>query len=145
MAAVGQRGKWGEGQVKTWCTRRSDAEAGFWFYRYPDPRAGSLQAVPADFGVVFHKTAMLLEVKEVQHSCRLPAKNFSADKVARMAKFEMAGGECWVIVCHMPEKVWRLVPISEFVASRPASWDLSKYMTFQKLDDLMFTIFGYPK
>jgi hypothetical protein len=141
MATTGQRGKWAEGQVKAWTNRRSDAEAGFWAYRYPDLRAGSLQAVPADFGIVHLGVAMLLEVKEVQHAFRLPAKNFSADKRARMQKFAWAGGQGWVLVCHMPEKLWRLVPIEVFAGAVP-SWDLSAHMTFAKLDDAMLMLFG---
>lgn len=142
MATAGQRGKWSEAQVKAWTNRRSDAEAAFWAYRYPDARSGSAQTVPADFGMMHKGTGYLVEVKEVQHAFRLPAKNFSADKVARMAKFDMAGGYCYVLVCHMPEKLWRVVPISEFTGPRVASWDLSRFPTAASANEALLKIFG---
>ncbi len=143
--ATANRGKWAEGQVKAWMTKRSDAEAGFWFYRYPDPHAGSLQSVPADFGALHDGDAFLVEVKEVQHAFRLPAKNFSADKVARMVKFTLAGGEGWVAVCHQPDKVWRLVPISVFSGERPASWDLRAHPLFESASAALRDLFGEIK
>lgn len=144
MATVGQRGKWAEGQVKKWCSARSDAEATFDFYRYPDARAGSFQVVPADFEAVQQGTPFLFEVKEVQStsaSRRLPQKNFSADKVARMRKRQIAGAECWVIICHMPEKEWRRVPLSVFVVRAP-SWDISMYPAYLTVGAVMEQLFG---
>jgi penicillin-binding protein-related factor A (putative recombinase) len=143
MATAGTRGKWSEKEVKKWMDKRSDAEAAYWAYRYPDARAGSFQVTPADFGVLHNGHASLVEVKEVAHAFRLPAKNFSDDKRARMKKFAMAGGEGWVIVCHMPEKVWRVAPIEFFVSGVP-SWDLSALPTFPKVKDVMEYIFGLP-
>jgi hypothetical protein len=141
MATVGQRGKFAEGKVKAWMTKRSDAEAAFWMYRYPDPRAGSLQAVPADFGALRLGVPYLVEVKEVDHDFRLPAKNFSADKVARMNKFRIAGGECWVVIYHRTTKLWRLAPILAF-AERLPSWDLTAYDTFPTHAALLDRLFG---
>lgn len=142
MATAGTRGKWAEGQVKAWMKKRSEAEAGFYYYRYPDARAGSMQAVPADFGTMHQGLGGLLEVKEVVHAFRLPAKNFSPDKVARMAKFDMAGGISWVLVCHMPMKLWRVAPIDFFILDRPASWDLSRFPLHPSADAALLHIFG---
>jgi len=144
MASIGQRGKWAEGQVRKWCAARSDASATFDFYRYPDPRAGSLQPVPADFEAVQHGVPYLYEVKEVQTtspSRRLPQKNFSADKVARMYKRLLAGADCWVIICHMPEREWRLVPLSVFLVRAP-SWDISMYPAYSTVGAVMEQLFG---
>lgn len=142
MASVGQRGKWAEKQVKTWCTARNLADAGFDWYRYPDARAGSFQATPADFEAVQRGIPYLYEVKEVEHAYRLPEKNFSSDKRGRMQKRAWAGAECWVVICHMPEKVWRLVPLAVFLGPRVPSWDLSSYPTYESVDGPMTTIFG---
>lgn len=146
MATIGQRGKWGEQQVKKWMQARSDADAHFAFHRYPDPRAGSLQPVPADFGATCRGVSYLVEVKEVtipatRKSRLVPEKNFSADKVARMRKWQMAGSVCWVVVCHLPAREWRLVPLEVF-AKRQPSWDVSGYETFVSLDALLLTLFG---
>lgn len=147
MSAVGQRGKWAEGKVGAWMKARNLADARFAFNRYPDARAGSLQTAPADFEATHRGTPYKIEVKEVtipetRKSRILPEKNFSADKVGRMAKWQMAGDTCWVIICHLPMKEWRLVPLSVFQPPRPASWDVGAYPAFAKLDDLMMTIFG---
>lgn len=141
MTAIGQRGKLAEGKVRAWMKTRSDADASFWFYRYPDARSGSFQAVPADFGALHRRVPFLLEVKEVDHDFRLPQKNFSADKVARMHSYAMAGGECWVIVYHTTTKLWRLVPLVAFLERTP-SWDLSAYGTYPKVGEVMEMLFG---
>jgi penicillin-binding protein-related factor A (putative recombinase) len=127
MASIGQRGKWGEGQVKAWMKKQAEAQASFSFYRFPDARAGSFATVPSDFMAVRRSQPFFLEVKEVEHAFRLPHKNFAVDKVARMALWQVAGAMCWVLVCHMPDKVWRLVPLSEFQTRAGGSWDLSSY------------------
>ncbi len=98
--------------------------------------------VPADFEAVQRGVPYLFEVKEVAHGYRLPEKNFSADKRARMHKRQMAEAECWVIICHMPAKVWRLVPLSVFLGPRVPSWDLSSYPTFEKIEGVMTALFG---
>lgn len=148
MATAGTRGKWAEAQVRKWMQVRSDAEAAFWFYRYPDPRAGSLQAVPADFGAMQRGTPLLIEVKEVKittlTSRRLPQANFSTDKVARMRKFRMAGGQGWVVICHMPAKEWRLVPIDHFFERKP-SWDVEGFKAYKKVDEVLEELFGRLK
>lgn len=145
MATSSNRGKFAESEVKKWMTKRSDADAGFWFYRYPDPHAGSLQSVPADFGVLLKGAPHLVEVKEVKitaaTSRRLPQANFSADKVARIRKFCMAGGEGWVVVCHMPAQEWRVVPIYVFF-ERQASWDISAHKVYASVALALKSIFG---
>ena len=138
--SVGQRGKWAEAKVKVWLAARSAADIKFDFYRYPDARAGSFATVPADFEAVSHGVPFLVEVKELKHNFRLPGSNFSADKVARMNKRMKAGSQCWVIVCHIPEKLWRLVPLDEFLERKP-SWDLRAYPATDDLGSIMNKLF----
>lgn len=149
MATVGQRGKWAEKQVRDWMKARSERDADFCFLRYPDARAGSAQPAPSDFEATHRGTNFKIEVKEVKittiSSRRLPAANFSADKVARMRKWFVAGTPGWVIVCHLTEgrggvREWRLVPIAEFFV-RQASWDLSTYPVYSDVNDVMLQLF----
>jgi hypothetical protein len=154
MATVGQRGKWAETQVRNWMKIRSDADARFAFMRYPDARAGSLQAAPSDFEASSHGTHYKVEVKEVKITTastrRLPSTNFSADKVARMMKWRMAGDEAWVIVVHLAapaaraHQEWRLIPIEHFKPGQP-SWDVSMYKAHARLADLMLELFPEKK
>lgn len=152
MATVGQRGKWGEGKVRDWMKARSDADARFAFARWPDARAGSLQTAPADFEASHRGTHFKVEVKEVKITTvstrRLPATNFSADKVARMMKWRMAGDEAWVIVVHMgataKEREWRLVPLEHFKAGA-ASWDVAMFRAHPKVGDVMLQLFPEAK
>lgn len=141
MATIGQRGKYAEGKVRAWMKSRSEYQASFDFYRFPDARAGSAQVVPADFEAFCNGANFLIEVKEVEHDFRLPAKNFSADKVARMAKRQLAGAECYILVYHRTTKLWRLVPLPIFMARAP-SWDLSGFPEHAKVDTVMLAIFG---
>lgn len=152
MASIGQRGKWAEGKLRDWMKKRSDADARFAFMRYPDARAGSLQTAPADFEASHCGTHFKLEVKEVKittvSSRRLPATNFSADKVARMMKWRMAGDEAWVIVVHMgatpKQHEWRLIPVDYFKPGEP-SWDVSVFKVHASLNDLMLELFPEKK
>ncbi len=128
MATTGTRGKWAEGEVRKYLVAAERGDTAF--YRPPDARAGSLQAVMADFMTLRKGLLTLIEVKEVEHASRLPYKNFSADKVARMRVWQLAGAEAWVIVCHRVGKVrtWRLLPLDVFIqrdADTPnGSWQL---------------------
>lgn len=137
MSGPGDRGKYAEGKFKDYCNDRSNAEAGFAHYRYPDARAGSATAVPADFEVLYNGRHFTVEVKEVEHEFRLPHKNFESGKVARCRKFQLAGSCCWVLVYFEPlgkpgrgwqdAKAWRLVPVDRFLEKEGGSWNLEPY------------------
>lgn len=141
MTTTTDRGKWAEGEVRKKLKKYNEHVAAFAFHRHPDARAGSLQTAPADFEAKTPLAHFLLEVKQIQHEFRLPQKNFAPDKVARMAKWQNADSYCWVIVCHMPMKTWRLVPLDRFRGERPPSWDLRPYPV-QTLDQIMEKLFG---
>jgi hypothetical protein len=108
-----------------------------------------LQPAPSDFEASHRGAHFKIEVKEVKittvSSRRLPAANFSADKVARMRKWHLAGDECWVVVCHLTEgrggvREWRLIPAAHFYERQP-SWDLLPYQAYRKVDDVMIQLF----
>jgi penicillin-binding protein-related factor A (putative recombinase) len=117
----GNRGKEAEALVKKHLTKLS-SKACFTFYRFPDARAGSFQTTPADFMLVNSGKLILLEVKEVDHSFRLPHGNLS--QVPRLARYELAGATAYVLVYFKPEKLWRLARVSYFLEKSGGSWDM---------------------
>lgn len=145
MAA--DRGKKSEKVVKDWMTARSDAKADFAFHRHPDPHAGSLQPVPADYEAMQNREHHLIEVKEVKEAAasgsrRLPAKNFQSDKVGRMRKWQWAGSVCNVLVHHTSVGEWRLVPLDVFVGERPSSWDITHFPPYSSGPEALEDLFG---
>ena len=135
QSAIGDRGKWAEKQVKN-LLERYDKFAAFAFMRLPDARAGSLQPTYGDFLAQSEGKMYLIEVKEVDHEFRLPYKNFSADKVARMWKFKLAKASMRMVVYHEPTGLWRFPPFDVFRTREvgSGSWDLRAYPTSENLE-----------
>lgn len=162
--SAGNRGKWAEGQVRDELTALSNAVAGFCFNRIPDAHGGNMQPADGDFQWFFNhrhsctydqpnhlrdtRTGMqvivrdftrngVIEVKEVEHLTRLPHSNFSADKITRVYKRQLAGCEAIVLVAHKlkgmrrPDVTWRAVNLQFFrdtvYTKGVASWDLSDF------------------
>lgn len=141
MSERGTRGKWAETKFRKWCVKKSESTFDFSFYRFPDARAGSKSSVPSDFEVLYKGKHFNVEVKEVDHDFRLPHKNFSPDKVARMRKFEMAGSACWVFIYFKPAGVWRIETIAHFLEKQGGSWDMSNHAAVD-FDTALREIFG---
>jgi len=116
------RGKEAEGLVKKHLTKLSE-QYHTTFYRFPDARAGSKQTAPADFMLVHAGHLILLEVKEVDHSFRLPHKNLS--QVPSLRRYEMAGAVSIVLVYFKPEKAWRAANPNYFLNIEGGSWNMS--------------------
>lgn len=72
----------------------------------------------------------VIEVKEVKHDFRLPHKNYSPEKVAKVYKRQEAGGLAIVLVQHTTTGLWRMPPFSLFRDRSGASWDLSGFKTY---------------
>lgn len=123
--SIGTRGKWAEGKFRAWAKLQSEAKLDFAFLRYPDARAGSRVVAPSDFEVLYAGQHYNIEIKEVDHSFRLPHKNFSEDKIARMRKWELAGGASWVVIYFAPAKIWRVETVGWFMHKVGGSWDMS--------------------
>lgn len=117
------RGKEAEGLVKKHLTKLSE-QSHTTFYRFPDARAGSRQTAPADFMLVHAGHLILLEVKEVNHSYRLPHGNLT--QVPKLRRFEMAGAVSIVLVYFKPEEAWRVAPVDYFLETSGGSWDMSE-------------------
>ena len=129
------RGKEAEALVKKHLTELSK-QAHTTFYRFPDARAGSRQTAPADFMLVHAGKLILLEVKEVDHSFRLPHKNLS--QVPSLRRYEMAGAVGIVLVYFKPEKAWRVAPADYFLKVEGGSWDMRDIPTMTLADCLKF-------
>ena len=121
--STADRGKKLEADFRKVCKVYAD-RANFEFHRFPDAKSGSLVVAPADFQTLYASKFRLVECKEVSFDNRLPYKNFSPDQVARMRKWQLAGGASWVLISHTEAKLYRVLP-AEFFKNRPdgqASW-----------------------
>lgn len=125
------RGKEAEALVKKHLTDLSK-QANTMFYRFPDARAGSLQTAPADFMLLRKGELILIEVKEVAHSYRLPHGNLT--QVPKLRRFEMAGADCYVLVYFKPEEAWRVAHVDYFLETEGGSWDM-RNRRLQTLED----------
>lgn len=121
MTDYANRGKEAEGLVKKHLAKLS-TQSDFTFYRFPDARAGSLQTAPADFMLLHKGQLILLEVKQVEHSYRLPHQNLT--QTPKLVRYEMAGASCYVLVYFKPDKVWRFARVDYFTEKEGGSWDM---------------------
>lgn len=115
----------------------------FNYERNPDARAagGLFKAVTGDFHVWWRGRAYFIEVKEVDHPSRLPAKNFEPPSRARLKRKQLAGCGVGVFIYHKPIKRWRFCSIDMFFASELPSFDLSGIESSDKLIPLLKTFF----
>lgn len=144
---VANQGKSAEQQVRKYL-ELLDKHPAFTFNRNQDAHSagGRFVAVAGDFqwfgqyehllrdeynSPTYHSRNGIVEVKEVKHDFRLPYKNYSPDKVARVQKRVLAGTEALVLIRFMPLDQWRAVPLAVFrqrdEAKPSGSWDLSQY------------------
>lgn len=125
MTSVGQRGKTAEAKVKDKLVAMESHTCTH--YRFPDARAGSFTATPCDFMVMHSGQLTVLEVKEVNHACRLPHKNFDLAQRARMKNWELAGAKAWVLIYFKPVALWRLIPLDDTAVRLGGSWDFTQW------------------
>jgi hypothetical protein len=150
-------GKWAEAQVQAWLKKEAAKTASFCYNRILD--AGSARGAmsnpqPGDFqwfldlgytvgsGVYLLPVTRngLIEVKSVEHTHRLPYKNFGEGQVARMRIRAMAGSEPLILVAFRPEghvPYWRTAPLEFFEARDPkkGSWDMSEINAYTECAD----------
>jgi len=129
---IGSRGKSAEKKVDEWLTRMGERYVTFDWERIYDARSagGRFPSRPGDFAFYSLKLHGLIEVKEVEHDFRLPAKNFKTGQLAKLYKRELAGGVIRILVCHTTTGLWREVPLQWFRERLKApSWDLSSFPT----------------
>jgi len=154
MNTAANRGKYAESELKKYLKLLESHHMDFTWNRNPDAHAAGGKFVPVagDFQA-FHKLGwaylrnpenantyterqvpyqrnFIIEVKEVKHDFRLPVKNYSSDKIARIEKRVRAGTEAAVLICHWPKtekETWRLVPHEFFQDQSQPSWDLRRF------------------
>ena len=127
---AGQRGKYAEGKVSLHLAKLSTKYAEFDYSRIYDARSagGRFPSRPGDFEFWAPKLHGLIEVKEVDHLCRLPSKNMKKEQIAKLRKRELAGGLILVLVYFTPLASWRSIPLNWLqVRCADPSWDLSAF------------------
>lgn len=153
MSDPANRGKFAEGETKKLLLALETKHARFCFNRNLDAHAagGKFPAQAGDFQAFAsysrvsvetkgtttytltepYSRNFIVEIKETKLPNRLPYKNYSFDKVARVNKRVLAGTEAIVMICHMPAKQWRAVPQAFFAERDPlkpsGSWDLTRF------------------
>lgn len=125
MTTVGQRGKTAEAKVKDRLVAMESHTCTH--YRFPDARAGSFTATPCDFMFMDSGRLHLLEIKEVNHACRLSHKNFDLAQRARMKNWQLAGASAWVLIYFKPVALWRLIPLDDTAVRLGGSWDFTQW------------------
>jgi hypothetical protein len=137
------RGKSEEKSVKDFLEAYDKAHAKFDFLRLPDARAagGRMASMPGDFEYFMPLVHGLIEVKAVDHEYRI-----AKDKVAqlpRLAKRELAGGSCFILIHHTPNNTWRILRPGQLEFGVP-SWDLRDYPTFDTAESALLStgVFG---
>lgn len=143
------RGKYAEGEVRKFLKQLETDFVEFTFNRVQDAHAagGRFTAQAGDFQAFRKfKTAgasdvtanWVIEVKQTEKPERLPYKNYSEDKVARVVKRQLAGSIPVVLICHGNDAkaLWRIVPLLVFQHRNPetpsGSWLLTDYPTMPK-------------
>lgn len=123
-----RRGKVAEGDVDKLLSKLKTESILLDFERVPDAfstRGGYTAPRTGDFLIFYRGSAIALEVKEVEHDFRLPAKNLSPDSRERLRRRSRSGCHCYVAVMFKPEKLWRLAPVSYFDHRAAGSFDMS--------------------
>lgn len=134
------RGKYAEGKVRDYLKMIDAAVVNFDFERVLDAHAaaGRFQSRTGDFSWWAPELHGVIEVKEVEHPTRLPYKNVTREGMAKLRKRSWAGGQIMILVCHMPEQIWRVVPMAYLdkrdSATPSGSWDLSQFPTYPSVE-----------
>lgn len=136
--SVGNRGKYAEGQVRRVLATINSAD--FAFARWPDAHAGSRTPAPADFIICSQGQTILLEVKECQHTHRLPYPNFHMEQMARMRLWQLAGAKAYTLVYFAKSEQWFMAGLEWWYNNRitgkdgkvVGSWDTSDLPKFGK-------------
>lgn len=129
---AGNRGKSAEKEVQKFLEAYDRKVAAFdWERKYDAHSAGGrFQRQTGDFAFYMPGFFGTIEVKEIEHSFRLPRKNFDTDQVAKLRKRQMAGGHIIVLVYHSKDDLWRSPFFGTFLKCDGASWDLSNIGTY---------------
>lgn len=142
MTSRADRGKSAEKQVEAWLAHLNEKFARFAWHRFPDPRStrGMVKQQPCDYLVQVPGGTTLLEVKELEHAFRIPAKNIS--QLPTLKKFHMAGARTAILIHFKPINKWRCVDASKLEARSTGSWDMSEVPTHDTPEQAFVSVFG---
>ncbi len=134
----GQRGKFAERKVHEWL-QKVDRQVVKWdFERIGDARSAGgrgAKTVVGDFSFYSTTCYGVLEVKEVAHDFRLPARN--VPQIPKLRKRFLAGGDCYIVVYHSTTKKWRRIPVMDLEVKTTGSWDLSHYPEYDSVEEAL--------
>jgi hypothetical protein len=133
MATTANRGKWAEARVHDYLEAKSNRMAEFDYERMPDARAamGRFKSMIGDFEFFRPGDHGVIEAKETKHNTRISKDKLK--QLPRLHKRTMCGGTCIVVIYHTETKLWRAFTADKLKIGQ-ASWDLSKFQTFETLD-----------
>lgn len=127
--SAADRGKKPEDEVRKFLKAYDERKHCFDWHRNYDAHSagGRFQRQTGDFEFYMPGVHGVIEVKQVDHAFRLPHKNYSEDKVAKVYKRQVAGGRAIVLVYHTPTTLWRVCSLAPFRERTGGSWDLSMW------------------
>ena len=123
----GTRGKYAEKKVREYMESLKEKHIGFDFERVSDARSAGgrgAKKVVGDFLFFSPGVHGVLEVKEVNHLFRLPAKNLT--QLPKLRIRELAGGRCLIVVYFKPAKLWRVSWAKDMENKTTGSWDMTE-------------------
>ena len=116
----------------------------FDFERLYDARSagGRFPSQIADYAIYGMMEHGVIEVKQVAHDFRLPAKNFPRKKFPALVRRQQCGGAVIILIYHSTTKRWRVAPFEYFNLNADLpSWDVSVYPTYKTVDEALGEIF----
>jgi hypothetical protein len=129
MNAPANRGKKPEDAVKKYLEAYDARTHKFDWHRNYDAHTagGRFPRQVGDFEFYLPGIHGVIEVKEVNHLCRLPHKNFTLEAVAKLRKRSHASGHVSVLIYFTPVDQWRILGLTPFFSREGGSWDLGLY------------------
>lgn len=137
-SSVGQRGKTAEKKVRDYLKKVDQRLLNWDFERLSDARSAGGRGgkiVVGDYAIFNPYFHGVIEVKEIAHDFRIPAKNIS--QLPKLRKRTLAGGHCYVLVLHTTTNKWRRIPAQELELRTSGSWDLRGYPEYDTLEDAL--------
>lgn len=129
-------GKATEKKVRDTMVEEEASNPLFSFERLYDARAarGKFPPQTSDYHVDFNGRSIYVECKETTDPDTISISAF--DQFPRMKRKEMAGAPGAMVVYHIRERVYRLVPLADFPLST-RTFKLSTYQTHRDLKGLI--------
>lgn len=140
--SAADRGKAAEKAIEKWLDELNSKYARFAWHRFPDARSagGRVKAQPSDYLVQVPRGTTFLEVKEIEHDFRVPAKNIP--QVPILKKWRMAGARTAILIYFKTIKKWRCLDAGLIESITKGSWDFSDVPTHGTPEQAFISVFG---